>query len=166
MIAVRPEQPGDAAAIHALLAASFPTDAEARLVDLLRAAGHLTLSLVADEDGAVVGHVAFSPVDVERGAGGIGLAPLAVAASHRRRGLGAELIRVGLADCRSGGYGWVVVLGDPAYYGRFGFRPAALVGLSDEFGGGAAFQVLELVPAALSSVQGLVRYAPEFAFLG
>jgi putative acetyltransferase len=166
MPVVRPEQPGDIAAIHALHAASFPTDAEARLVSLLRAAGHLPVSLVAEADGAVVGHVAFSPVVAATGAVGAGLAPVAVLAPHRRQGIAARLIEAGLAACRSAGYGWAVVMGEPAYYSRFGFRPASAFGLSDEYGGGPAFQVVELVPAGLPSGAGLVRYAPEFASLG
>jgi putative acetyltransferase len=166
MIAVRPEQVGDAPAIHTVNAASFPTNAEADLVDLLRDGGRLVVSLVAIDSGAIVGHVAFSPVEVEHGSGGIGLAPLAVLASHRRCGIGAQLVRDGIDACRVAGYRWIVVLGDPAYYGRFGFQPASSVGLGDEYGGGSAFQVLELVPAALSGVHGLVRYAPEFASVG
>jgi putative acetyltransferase len=163
---VRPEQPVDAAAIHALHAACFPTDIEARLVDQLRAAGRLTVSLVAEADGAVVGHVAFSPVAATTGPAGIGLAPVAVLEPHRCRCVAARLITEGLDACRTAGFGWAVVLGEPGYYARFGFRSAADVGLSDEYGGGPAFQALALVPGALPIGAGLVRYAPEFAGLG
>ena len=166
MAVVRPEQPGDVAAIHTVHAASFPTGAEARLVSLLREAEHLPVSLVAETDGAIVGHVAFSPVSAANGAVGVGLAPVAVLASHRRQGIAARLIEAGLAACRSAGFGWAAVLGEPAYYSRFGFRPASAFGLSDEYGGGPAFQVIELVPDGLPSGVGLVRYAPEFASLG
>ena len=162
---IRPEQPADAAAIHAVHAASFPTAAEARLVDLLRAAGRLAVSVVAESGGVVVGHVAFSPVTVASGSIGAGLGPVAVGEADRRRGLGERLIREGLAACRAAGFAWAVVLGEPEYYRRFGFRPAADFGLSDEFDGGAAFQVLELVPGGLPVGAGLVRYAEEFASL-
>lgn len=165
MVVIRPERPGDAAAIHAVHAGSFPTAAEARLVDLLRAAGRLSVSLVAELDGVVVGHVAFSPVATASGVAGAGLAPVAVAGPHRRQGIAARLIRDGLKSCRRMGFGWVVVLGEPEYYRRFGFRPAAEVGLSDEYGGGPAFQVIELIPGHLPPRAGLVRYAPEFASL-
>ncbi len=84
MTTVRPEQPGDAEAIRGVHGASFPTPAEARLVDLLRQAGHLSVSLVAVLDDTVVGHVAFSPVTVATGAAGVGLAPVAVLERHRR----------------------------------------------------------------------------------
>jgi putative acetyltransferase len=160
---IRPEQPGDVAAIHGVHSASFPTDAEARLVNLLRAAEHLTLSLLAEADGADVGHVAFSPVSTSTGDEGIGLGPVAVLESRRCQGIAAQLIEAGLAACRSAGFGWAVVLGEPAYYSRFGFRPATSFGLSDEYGGGPAFQALELIPGKLPIGAGLVRYSPEFA---
>lgn len=163
---VRPERPGDAAAIHAVHAASFPGDEEARLVGPLRGAGRLIVSLVADDDGAIVGHVAFSPVTAATGAVGVGLAPVAVVDSHRRRGIAARLIEAGLAECRLAHHGWVVVLGDPAYYGRFGFEAASGFGLSSEYGSGPEFQVIELAAGRLPRGAGRVRYAPEFAALG
>jgi putative acetyltransferase len=163
---IRPEQPGDATAIYAVHAASFPSAEEARLVDLLRGAGRLTVSLVAEIGGVVIGHIAFSPVTTASGAMGAGLAPLAVAEPRRRQGVAAELVRAGLEACRAAGFGWAVVLGEPAYYGRFGFRAASEFGLSDEYGGGSAFQAIELVPGALPTGAGLVQYTAEFASLG
>jgi putative acetyltransferase len=139
---------------------------EARLVDLLRAAGRLRVSLVAEVGGAVIGHIAFSPVTAASGVAGAGLGPVAVVEVHRRQGIAAELVRAGLEACRVGGFGWVVVMGEPAYYGRFGFRPAAEFGLTDEYGGGPVFQAIELVPGALPVGAGLVRYAQEFAAVG
>jgi putative acetyltransferase len=117
---------------------------------------------VAEVGGAVVGHVAFSPVTTAGGAVGVGLGPVAVVDSHRRRGIAAELVRAGLDACRASGFGWAVVLGEPAYYGRFGFRAAESFGLSDDYGGGSAFQAIELSPGAMPTGAGLVRYAPEF----
>lgn len=165
MTTIRPERPGDEPAIRNVLVDAFPTDVEGRLVELLREAGHLPVSLVAEDDGAIVGHVGFSPVTTGAGAIGAGLAPLAVRGSHQRRGIGGMLIASGLSACRDAGFGWVVVLGEPHYYGRFGFRPAPGVGLADEYGGGDAFQVVELTPGALPVGAGLVRYAEEFASL-
>lgn len=166
MIVIRPERSADGPAIFAVHAGSFPTDGEARLVDLLRAARRLTVSLVADVGGTIVGHVAFSPVTSATGVVGAGLAPVAVLGTHRRRGIAAELVRAGLRSCLESGIGWVVVLGEPAYYARFGFLPASELGLSDEFGGGSAFQAIELVAGAMPARGGVVRYAPEFASLG
>jgi putative acetyltransferase len=163
-IEIRPEQSGDAEGIAAVHRASFPTDDEARLVDTLRSAGRLSVSLVALTDGEVVGHVAFSPVTAGAEVGA-GLAPLAVLPGLRRRGIAAALVREGLAACRNLGFRWVVVLGEPEYYSRFGFTAASRFGLSDDYGGGEAFQALELEPDALAAVSGRVSYAPEFATL-
>jgi putative acetyltransferase len=160
------ERPGDAAAIRGVHAASFPTDLESRLVDLLRGAGRLSVSLVAEVGGAIIGHIAFSPVTAASGAVGAGLAPVAVAEVHRRQGIAAGLVTAGLKACRAAGFGWAVVLGEPTYYSRFGFRPASEFGLFDEYGGGQAFQAIELVAGALPVGAGLVRYAPEFAAVG
>jgi putative acetyltransferase len=159
---VRAEVAGDAAAIRRVLLACFPTSGEADLVGLLRSAGRLSVSLVALTEGAV-GYVGFSPVTVASGAIGAGVAPLAVLPEFREHGTAAALVERGLAECRSAGLGWAVVLGDPHYYARFGFEPCADHGLNDEYGGGDAFQVLELLPDALPEGGGRVTYAPEFA---
>jgi putative acetyltransferase len=166
MVAIHTERPDDVAAIYAVHAASFPTDLEARLVDLLRAAGRMPVSLVAEVDGTVVGHIAFSPVTAVPGAVGAGLAPVAVVGPHRRQGIAARLVQEGLEACRVAGFGWAAVIGEPAFYARFGFRPASEFGLADEYGAGPAFQAVELVPGALPVGGGLVRYAPEFAAVG
>lgn len=168
MVEIRAERITDVAAIQTLIRAAFPTDAEARLVERLRGADRLTVSLVAETEGFVVGHVAFSPVTVAQPvvAPGIGLAPLAVLAEYRCRGIGSALVRAGIDACRAANFGWCVVLGEPEFYGRFGFRSAAASGLTDEYGGGAAFQVLELRQGALPHGAGLVRYAEEFAIFG
>lgn len=165
MITVRPEQREDEPAIHAVHAAAFPTPAEAHLVDALRASGRLTLSLVAVTAASVVGHVAFSPVSFADTPGGLGLAPVAVRPEWRHRGIAAELVHAGLEACERAGAGFIVVLGEPAYYERFGFRPARRWGLRDEYGGGDAFQALELRPGVLTRCGALVRYAPEFALV-
>lgn len=163
-VALREEQPADAAAVHALHVAAFETDAEARLVDALRASGALTLSLVAVEDGAVVGHVAFSPVSVDadgRVAEGVGLAPMAVAPGRQRQGIGGRLIAEGLRRLRDAGHPFCVVLGHVGYYPRHGFVPARAHGLRWERGHDEAFFVQALGPGGLAGVSGVVRYRPE-----
>jgi predicted N-acetyltransferase YhbS/nuclear transport factor 2 (NTF2) superfamily protein len=162
---IRPERPEDVLAIHRLHEEAFPTPAEARLVDALRASRRLVVSLVAEEAGEIVGHVALSPVRAGASPGGLGLAPLAVASGCRCRGVGGALVRAGLDASRRTGSAFVVVLGEPVYYERFGFTVASGWGLLDEYGAGPAFQVLELRPGAVPRGAGRVRYAEEFALL-
>jgi putative acetyltransferase len=161
----RPEKSADFAAIRAVHVASFPTPLEANLVEALRNAGRLSVSLVAEIDDEIVGHVAFSPVTTASGTVGSGLAPVAVVANHRRKGVAASLITAGLMTVKQAGFDWAVVLGEPSYYSRFGFRPAIEFGLRDEYGGGPAFQAMELQAGAMPTDAGLVRYAPEFALV-
>jgi len=164
-IDVRPERPGDVAAVHAVNAAAFETDEEAGIVEALRAAHAVILSLVADDAGTVVGHILFSPVMIERPGSSlvaVGLAPMAVAPSHQRRGVGTKLVTTGLDALRAAGERAVVVVGHPAYYPRFGFAPGASFGLRWEGGHDEAFFALELVPGALAG-GGVVRYRPELS---
>ena len=161
---IRPERPADVAAIREILASAFPSPLEAELVDRLRAAGRLTVSLVAEQAGRLVGHVAFSPVTIAGEATDVlGLGPLAVLPDHQRGGIGSQLTRAGLDECRSFGVGAVVVLGDPAYYSRFGFVPASGFGLSNEYNVDDPFRVCRLRDDGLTGRAGLVQYAPEFA---
>jgi Predicted acetyltransferase len=125
---IRPERPEDAAAIRAVTTAAFAvaehsSGTEGAIVDALRTAGALSVSLVASVAGEVVGHVAFSPVTLD-GAdlGWYGLGPVAVRPDLHGQGIGAALIRAGLERLKALGATGCVVLGDPAYYPRFGFR--------------------------------------------
>jgi len=170
-ISLRPERPGDAGAIAALVAEAFglpdPASGEAALVAALREAGALSLSLVAEGGaGLLLGHVAFSPVRLD-GTDGVGrwlgLAPLAVAPAAQRQGVGAALVRGGLAAARVQGGELVVVLGEPAYYRRFGFRPAGLRGLAWEHPAPAeAFMALALGDGPAPASSGVVRFHPAF----
>lgn len=163
---IREEGPADARAIHAVNAAAFPTDAEARLVDALREHGGLLLSLVAEAGGELVGHIAFSPVTVTRTDGstaaGVGLAPMAVLPRLQRAGIGGRLVAEGLRRLRDAGHRFCVVLGHPDYYPRFGFVPAATVGLRwDRPVPDDVFMAQELTAGGLDGVAGVVRYRPE-----
>ncbi len=162
---IRPERPEDRRAVFAVHSAAFPSEAEARLVEALRAHGKAIVSLVAEQAGEVVGHILFSPVTVDGVGGGLGLAPLAVLPNVQRTGIGTRLGEAGLEACRQGGWPFAVVLGGPAYYARFGFVRASRYGLGNEYGEDEAFQVLALVPGGVPA-GGLVRYADEFADLG
>jgi putative acetyltransferase len=165
-ISIRPEEPLDAAAIRRVLEAAFPTAAEARLVDLLRAGEHLLVSLVALADGQIVGHIAFSPIEVGETSAeglGVGVAPVAVHPSFERQGIGSRLISEGLAVCERAGYGFVVVLGAPEFYRRFGFIPADQRSLGNEYGANEEFMVLELRKGTIPENGGVVKYGPEFS---
>jgi putative acetyltransferase len=169
MITIRPEAHSDHASIRRVVEAAFPTRLEADLVDLLRDRGKLLVSLVATFDGGVAGHVAFSPVCVERAgtivARGAGLAPLAVAPEFERRGIGSALCIRGVEACAGLDMPFVVVLGEPAYYSRFAFRPASSFTLDNEYGAGDAFLALPLRADGIPHGGGLVRYSSEFAEL-
>jgi putative acetyltransferase len=167
MVHVRPETSADRPAIHSLVAAAFGQPAEADLIDALRDNGGVTLSLVAERDGEIVGHILFSPVTVESDGGGfaaLGLAPMAVAPSCQRQGIGSRLIWAALEECRRAGHEVVVVLGHPEYYPRFGFVPSKSLGIRyvDEVPDDV-FMVLELRAGALAGRGGVVRYRPEFS---
>ena len=126
-VKIRSEQPSDIAAIEAVTLAAFQTaphsgQTEHFIVRALRDAGVLTLSLVAVDGGAVIGHVAVSPVTVSDGtADWYGLGPISVLPSHQRAGIGSRLMERALAELKSLAAGGCVVLGDPGYYARFGF---------------------------------------------
>ncbi len=163
---VREERPGDEAAIRRVNVAAFATAAEADLVDRLRADGRLGLSLVALLGTAVVGHIAFSAVTVEParpGLRGTGLGPMAVIPGMQGRGIGSLLVREGLELCRERGMDFVVVLGHPQYYPRFGFVPADRFGLRCiwEVPEGV-FMAMELRGGALRHTSGAAHYQPEF----
>ncbi|QQE12692.1 N-acetyltransferase [Planctomycetota bacterium] len=167
---IRAEKPIDQQAIFELNVAAFPGQGEARLIDQLRDHAKLSLSLVAEHASKVVGHIAFSPVTIETNgqtiAHGIGLAPIAVDPDLQKQGIGSALILEGIRQCREKGVSFIVVLGDPAYYSRFGFMPASNYKLEDEYSGGDAFQIYMINPASLPSVGGIVKYVSEFNGLG
>jgi putative acetyltransferase len=165
LIAVRLEQPGDEASVHETNALAFGAPLEARLVGALRGCDGY-LSLVATLEERVVGHILFTPVSLEPPVDRriTGLAPMAVRPEHQRSGIGGQLIRAGLEECRRNGYVAVVVLGHPEYYPKFGFVPAHTFGLTCEFPSPPeAFMAIELEAGALKGITGLVRYASEFS---
>lgn len=168
MIEIRPETAGDAAAIDLVVSAAFPTDGEARLVAALRSTGKLRVSLVAIREEQIVGHAALSNVSLDppcSTADVVGLAPVAVAPEFQRQGIGSELVKRSLTTARELGVSAIVVLGEPEFYSRFGFRRASDLGLQNEYGVHDPFMVAELQPESLAGICALARYAEEFGAL-
>jgi putative acetyltransferase len=126
----------------------------------------VTLALVAVEDGRVVGHIVFSPVTIDCGdrtCSAVGLAPMAVLPERQRRGIGSQLVKAGLLECRNAGYDCVVVVGHPTYYPRFGFVPASRYGVKSEYEvPDEAFMVVAWSVGVLQGRGGIARYEPEF----
>ena len=165
MLVVREETQSDISAIRKVNEKAFKGPTEAHLVDLLREVNKATVSLVAEHNGKLVGHILFSPIGFElnpKNMRGLGLAPLAVLPKYQRRGIGSSLVARGLEKSREKGYTIIVVLGNASYYTRFGFKCASLYNLSNEYNVDENFMAIELKEDALSSVKGLVKYQPEF----
>ncbi len=168
MLHVRPERPADRQVIRQINKAAFAGEVEARLVDNLRGTpGFIpALSLVAEKDGVVVGHILFSIVHVTLGATRVpvlALAPMAVMPELQNQGIGSLLVREGLARCKALGHKVVVLVGHAEYYPRFGFAPAGAMGLRLPFEApDEAFMALELVPGALHGLNGTIEYPPAF----
>jgi len=166
VIVVRAAAPGDREAIRRIHTAAFGRADEAELALRLLAREPACISLVAEDAGAPVGHVLWSPVRVEGRAlepAPMALGPLAVLPESQRSGAGGALTRAGLDECRKRGVPFAVVLGHTSYYPRFGFAPAARFGLGfADAPPRDAFMALELAPGSLANVGGRVRYAPEF----
>jgi putative acetyltransferase len=167
---IRPERPEDSPRIRQINELAFGKPAEADLVERLRQACADALSLVA-EDGVVVGHILFTPVVIE-GDGqrivGMGLAPMAVLPDRQRQGIGSQLVRRGLDILRQRGCPFVVVVGHPEYYPRFGFAPASRRALVSQWDGmpDAAFMALILDPYAVEGASGVAKYRGEFHEVG
>ena len=165
---IRPELPEDIVSIHEVETAAFQREAEADLVDQIRAHGRSLLSWVAvhPETGQIVGHVLFSPASIRSGSSeipAVGMGPVAVLPEFQNQGIGSHLIRKGLDELRQAGHAIVVVAGNPAYYQRFGFQDATPRGLICQFEmPPGCFMAIELHPGALSGVSGTVYYTPEF----
>ena len=164
MVIVREEQLRDRSQVRFVNEAAFGRADEADLVDGLFAEAAVLLSLVAELDGQIIGHILFSRMTVETEQGpvaAVSLAPMAVLPDRQSRGVGSELIRSGLALLRDRGERIVIVLGHEHYYPRFGFSSAKARDLTSPFPP-EAFMALELSKGALTAVRGAVRYASAF----
>jgi putative acetyltransferase len=163
---IREERPADVPFVRDVNYRAFPGATEADLVDAIRSRAEPVVSLVAIEDDEVVGHIMFSPVELIGNSSLkiMGLAPMAVSPERQNHGIGSTLVREGLNRCRKLGAGAVVVLGHPAYYPRFGFRPASELGIACEYDvPDEAFMIMELKSHYLPAKGGTIRYHEVFA---
>lgn len=167
---IKPEQAADIEPVRNVILSAFPDSSESDLVDSLRENGNLSISLVAQSDSLTVGHIGFSPVSIKgrdssRKVVGLGLAPVSVRPSHQHQGIGSQLIRAGIDACQTASVDFVVVLGDPEFYQRFGFTTASSIGLLNEYGVDAEFMVRVLNPSCVGEIRGTLQYSPEFQAL-
>ena len=167
MISIRREQPDDIPAVRLINELAFESPAEADLVDKLRLACPDALSLVAEDDGRLVGHILFTPTLIEsegETVRGMGLAPMAVSPPHQRQGVGSKLVEHGLAQLKGRGCPFVIVLGHPDFYPRFGFEIAGRLGLTCQWEDvpGEAFMAVVYDQTAMEGVHGVVKYRQEF----
>lgn len=159
---IRQARSDDEVQIHALLEEAFENPGEANLVHALRHDGDMALEMVAERDGDVVGHIAYSTVRAPVWA--LALAPLSVAPPVQKQGIGAALMSASLQRLREKQWEAVFVLGDPDYYARFGFDADKARAFSSAYDG-KNFMALELVPGCLRNHSGEIRHAPAFGKL-
>ncbi|MBP5974077.1 N-acetyltransferase [Brasilonema sp. CT11] len=167
MLDFAPETHNQRAKIRQVITDAFARTQEASLVDKIRNSANFIpeLSLVALENGDVLGHILFSRIFIEASEQipALALAPLAVTPQRQRQGIGSQLVQVGLSKCRESDYSVVVVVGDPRYYRRFDFQKASQLGLHSSLPiPDEAFMVLELKPSALMNINGNVCYPGYF----
>jgi putative acetyltransferase len=163
---IRAEEPKDASQIRTVNELAFGKRAEADLVERLRQNCGDSLSLIAEDQGVVVGHILFTPVEIERDARrivGMGLAPMAVRPDRQRQGIGSQLVTRGLELLRARGCPFVVVVGHPKYYPRFGFERASTHGVVSQWDRipDEAFMIL-ILAAHGANMSGVARYREEF----
>lgn len=160
---IRPETPADAPLIRSLTDAAFAgvehsSQTEGAIIDALRQANALTLSLVAEQDDAIIGHVAFSPVLIDgQDLGWFGLGPVSVSPALQRGGVGTSLIEEGLRRLKHRGARGCVVLGDPNYYRRFGFTSDHALRYGE-----VPPEYFQSMPLSGDPAQGEVAYHPGF----
>lgn len=163
---IREETYGDLHGIRIVNKAAFETEGEADLVDALRENDKFILSLVAEIDGQIVGHILFTPASInykEEIFDVAGLAPMAVLPEFQNSGVGTALVNKGLSLLHNTNYRAVIVLGHPEYYPKFGFEPASKFGIIYEHEvPDEAFMAIELKEGALKNIHGIAKYQPEF----
>ena len=163
MVVIRSEQPADLAAVREIHRRAFGQEEEGAIVDALRANGAAQLSLVAVLGARLVGHILYSPVHVGEIVGA-GLGPMAVLPEFQRQGIGSRLVKAGTEQLEEAGCPFIVVVGHPAFYPRFGFSRASSFGITCEWPvPDEAFMALVLDEARMQRVTGTAKYRAEFS---
>ena len=167
MINIRIESQEDIRQVRILNEQAFEQPAEANVVDKLRQNCPEYLSLVAEDGKSIVGHILFTPAVIEdttQRIKGVGLAPMAVMPDRQKQGIGSSLVERGLEILRKQGCPFIVVLGHPEYYPRFGFELASKYGLVSQWEGvpDEAFMVIVMNQTALEGISGVAKYRAEF----
>jgi putative acetyltransferase len=162
-IEIREERPADEAAVRDVNARAFGQDLEGRIVDALRANHATLISLVAIQQTRVVGHILYSPASIGN-VSGAALAPMAVLPEFQRQGIGSALVEAGNRKLQAAGWPFIIVLGHPTFYPRFGFTAAAAHGITCEWPvPDEVFMVLILDEAKMRGVSGQAKYRHEFS---
>jgi putative acetyltransferase len=163
---VRPEDKEDLSAIRQINREAFDTDAEANLIEALRKSNVPIISLVAEYNDKIIGHILFSEVAIDGECPDIkicGLAPMAVLPEYQRQGIGSQLVNRGNEACRKAGFSAVVVLGHPQFYPRFSFEPSVNYKITSEFDvPDEIFMIKELQRGALVNCSGTIKYHDVF----
>lgn len=163
-VTIRPVQGHDRGAIFQVEARAFGQQDEAKLVDQLAADGATVLELVAEKDGRIVGHVLFSRLMIEadgKSYPAVALAPLAVDPDYQGQGIGAALVETAHERLKANGETLSIVLGDPAYYDRFGYAHARAAGFDSAYQG----EALQALAWGDASATGRLVYAAAFSAL-
>ncbi len=168
MLSFAPETTKDITSIRQVVTAAFGQTSEAELIEVIRQSPNFIpeLSIVAVENGDVLGHILFSAIAIkteQEAMPALALAPLAVTPMRQHQGIGSQLVDMGLSKCRELGHRIVVIVGNPLYYERFGFQKASQFGLHSSLPfPDEVFMVLELQPGVLSNIRGTVQYPAYF----
>jgi len=165
-VRIRTETAADHDAVRAIHDAAFGQPVEGAIVDALRGSDR-AVSLVAEQEGRIVGHILFTAVTIESLSGqsaGLALGPMGVAPEHQNKGVGSALVRDGLTRLKEAECAFVIVLGHANYYPRFGFVPASRFGVQSCWEGvpDEVFMITVFDPSALPADGGIARYRPEF----